>query len=276
MNFRFLYEKILDYKGECLFEEVLLIWIKDNPHLQSWVTNISKVKHSEVKEKISEEDSWELYALSRVLDTLTLKFQTLENNNPNNWDGPKISLKEYIKFAELIGLGIPAIEKYTPLYHEIFEAKKGTSDIEISETLFPPLVLGELLIKRGGVNILCNPDKYNLHLLNNSDIYWVYRRKNRSSHDLSNGWGSNSQWRTSFRFDYNSDEKYHFNVRGKINLNQPGNEDLKNIKLDNFTLPEAIEITINRHFISTQKDDTDLNPYSFRYSCDHKDINQVS
>lgn len=264
LSARDLYNRILDYKGENILNELLIDWVEDNDY-RYYLTQSSTQLSNNINE-IPIEISWELYAFSRVLDILTLGFQPNNNADNSNWLGPKISVSDYVSFAEFLGLKVINKNYYHPFYWEIFEAIEGESDFQIAETYFPPLMLDNLLIKRGGVEITLNLNNYDLDLVNNSTIFWTYRRKNRSYQDLSHGWGSNSQWRTSFRFDFEMEDSYLYNSEGKINLSMPQNSDLKFLKEHNINLQEAIEVTVNRHLITSLKDETEIFPYEFRFS----------
>ncbi len=196
---------------------------------------------------------------------MTLRFQPNKKADGSEWLGPELTLMEYIKFIEAIGLKVINLYEYTPFHHEIFEAVTGEVNFQISKMLFPPVILRGLLIKRGGVVITLNPMSFDLDTVNNSTIYWAYRRKNRKYADLSQGWGSNSQWRTKFRFDFDQGEYYLYNSEGKIDLNSPSQKDIDDLNEGNLSLNEAVEITVNRHFITSKKRDTDLFPYDYKY-----------
>ena len=85
-----------------------------------------------------------------------------------------------------------------------------------------------------------------------------WRTRNRPFQDLSHGWGSNSQWRTSFRRDYRIGQEFHYNVDGKHDLAAPGAtaEDR-----DGLTREERTELLTNRCFVRTTKPHGDLWPY---------------
>ena len=58
------------------------------------------------------------------------------------------------------------------------------------------------MFSRAGVAVCGGKDYIQPEIAMSSTIYWAFRRKYRPYSDLSHGWGSNSQWRTSFRRDY--------------------------------------------------------------------------
>ncbi|MFW2104579.1 hypothetical protein [Acinetobacter guillouiae] len=261
---KFLYfETILDFKAEDFFESVIKKWIVENDY-KNYISNISN-KISGRKNELLQEDIWELYALSRVLDLLTLPFQTDNDADDSDWKGPRITVAEYIEFNNLLGLEITTPFSFKPFNCEIIEAQIGMNDFEIIECNFPAVKLNNLMIKKAGVKILLNPDKFNLNLINKASIYWAFRRKNRKYFDLSQGWGSNSQWRTDLRLDIETENSYIYNVTEKFNLNSPTIELMEELNQQDLELNEAVELTVFRHFMKCTKDDSDLFPYYFRF-----------
>jgi hypothetical protein len=64
-------------------------------------------------------------------------------------------------------------------------------------------VWGELVFSRAAVSVSCHPSFQILEgVADRSRLYVTDRRMRRDVVNLSHGWGSNSRWRTSFRFDY--------------------------------------------------------------------------
>ncbi|GEM_PF-960145 len=257
------FETILDFKAEGFFESVIKKWIVENDY-KNYISNISN-KISGRKNELLQEDIWELYALSRVLDLLTLPFQTDNDADDSDWKGPRITVAEYIEFNNLLGLEITTPFSFKPFNCEIIEAQIGMNDFEIIECNFPAVKLNNLMIKKAGVKILLNPDKFNLNLINKASIYWAFRRKNRKYFDLSQGWGSNSQWRTDLRLDIETENSYIYNVTGRFNLNSPTKELTEELNQQDLELNEAVELTVFRHFMKCTKDDSDLFPYYFRF-----------
>jgi hypothetical protein len=255
---RDLYDEILEYKGCDLFKKVLIPWEEKN-HYKNYLSSLRIVRG------ISQDDNWELYAFSRVLDLLTLRLQPDKNADGSSWLGPEISMTEYLEFIDLLGLEAKYQEDFNPFYCEIFEARVGSDNFKIEKSLFPVIKLKNLVLKRCGIQITVNPKDNNLALINNAKIYWTFRRKNRKYQDLSHGWASNSQWRTGFRIDLETDEKYIYNHHGKYSLNDLTKELVEELKRQNLELNEAIELIRNRQFIECTKDDSDLFPYDFRY-----------
>jgi hypothetical protein len=84
-----------------------------------------------------------------------------------------------------------------------------------------------------------------------SRVYFAYARRNRRTHDPSEGWGSNSQWRTNFRRDYLLDGVRYYNVDGKPK--RKPDEDL--------TEGNRMEMLRYRSFVRCEKEDIDRWPY---------------
>ena len=263
ISIRDLYFKILGFEGKKLYESVLKNWVFDNEY-SNYLSNISNKLQID-KTNLSQEDIWELYALTRVLDILTLQFQTNNNADGSDWLGSQLSISEYIEFATLIGLDITTPKLFNTFDCEIIEIQAGKIDFQISECFFPAVKLKNLMIKRAGMRISLNPANYNLTLINNASIYWTFRRKNRKYLDLSQSWGSNSQWRTDLRLDIETNNSFIYNQKGKFDLNNLTTELIEELSQQNLEIQEAIELTKFRHFIKSTKDDTDLFPYDFKY-----------
>ncbi|GAB4448667.1 MAG: hypothetical protein Fur0028_03780 [Bacteroidales bacterium] len=264
LSIRDLHDKILEFEDEGLYEKVLKIWVAENSY-KNYLSKTFDKLNADKKVDLSQEDIWEFYALTRVLDILTLRFQTNNKADGTDWLGPKFSLSEYIAFIDLIGLESTTPQSFSTFDCEIIEAQEGENDFHISECFFPAVKLKNLIIKRAGVKVLLNPQNYNLTLINNASIYWAYRRKNRKYWDLSQGWGSNSQWRTDLRIDVETKESFIYNLKGKFDLSNLTSELSEELSRQNLELQEAIEITKYRHFIKSTKDDIDLFPYDFKY-----------
>ena len=73
-------------------------------------------------------------------------------------------------------------------------------------------MVGSLLLKRAGVTVLAGAHRIDSTVAATSTLYWAWRRQARPTMDLSGGWGSASQWATSFRRDYVLGAELHYNV----------------------------------------------------------------
>jgi hypothetical protein len=260
---RELYSEILEYKGLKLYEEVLMPWVIENEYQEYLLGYFSEITEAESLE-ISQDDKWELYALSKVLDVLTLRLQ-VDNKVGGEWPGPELSLSEYIDFNELLGLSTGMPKTFHPSDCEIVEAQPGDDDFRVTKHFFPSSRLDNLIIKRAGVGITLSAQQYDLSIANSAVLYWASWRKNRKRKDLSDGWGSNSRWRTDARLDFEAEDRVIYNVGGELNLNSVTAELISELAKWDLTVEDAIELTKFRHFVKSTKDDSDLFPYYFRY-----------
>ena len=257
---RDLYDKILEFEDEAIFERLIKPWIAENNYANQLKDIFEKLAVSDQDPELS----WELYALSRVLDTLTLRLQP-DNAADGDWPGPPVTLPEYTELIALLGLEAITPQSFDAFHCEIMEVRPGTENFKLTECFFPAVKLGGFLIKRAGVSLLISPDTYDPDRINSAIIYWAYRRKNRKYKDLSQGWGGNSQWTTGLRLDSETTGSFAYNPTGKFDLNNPTREVMNELKEQQLEISEAIELVKFRHFITSPGDDTDLFPYDFRY-----------
>lgn len=262
-DMRDLFEKIRDYEGDELFKQLLMPWVEEN-EFHKFIEKVGQLT-ADIDQiaNLPVEISWDLYALSRVLDILTFRFQYAAGEEIASSD-PKITLKEFISFAEAIGLTVKHVQEYHPFYCEIVRAECDEPSFKLLETRFPALMLNHLMIKRAGVIIALHPSEYCIDLVNNATIYWSYWRNCRPSQDQSRGWGSNSQWRTSFRFDVERENGFLYNTQGKFDVGTVNEEAQEELRHYDLSFSEAREITKYRHFITSTKKDNDLYPYSYK------------
>jgi hypothetical protein len=112
---------------------------------------------------------------------------------------------------------------------------------------WPALMLGDMMFSRAGVAVTGGRAHIRKEIAETSTMYWAFRRRNRRIYDLSVGWGSNSQWRTSFRRDYRIARSLYFNVDDAPNdLAQPSPP----ASPDDPPLPARLELLLHRCFIT--------------------------
>ena len=217
------------------------------------------------------------YALSRICDVLVLPFQRGEC-----WFD--LSVEQFADFWQTLGVAASQPRDYHPFWCEIVACENGDDDDappQIQEIFWPALLWGELLICRAGVRLKAGKNWLNADVAASSPLYFASRRFYRARHDLSDGWGGNSQWRTTFRRDYPWNGNYVFNADGALShqaapflANLSAHEWMELLKLprrffasrngDNgdLTLAEREELLVNRCFVRAVKEDTnDFWPY---------------
>ena len=130
------------------------------------------------------------------------------------------------------------------------------------------------MFSRAGVQVFCREGTLNKQVAETSMMYFTYRRGNRRTCDLSQGWGSNSQWRTDFRLDCEGATAFHFHIQGDYQLGEDYVAMLPPYKLeslDDLTMSERIELLIHRCFVTCPKEDTQRWPFSDRYDMQKAD-----
>jgi hypothetical protein len=225
VSWRALYEQICDYEGPDLYRDVLRARSFDEE--RRWLDEFGKRRGSPIPPATPEE-LWELYALSRVVDMLRQRADIAE-------------------FMESLGLQRIEPRPFHPFFHEVVTIAEETTE------LWPGYMLGPLLIARAGCAVKADFPK---EIAERSTLYWAFLRRNRPTNDLSLGWGSNSQWRTSFRRDYLLDGVLHYNVDARP-LAHGMDEDLD--------AEEKLELLRHRCFVRCAKRDDDRWPYSDTY-----------
>ncbi|MFJ5229843.1 hypothetical protein ACIQBJ_08040 [Kitasatospora sp. NPDC088391] len=160
---------------------------------------------------------FELYALSRVADVLALEFQPPYGDGPV-LDGVRMEVAPAERSAFFVRLGmteVGAAGGFDPFLHEIAElvpAEDPDAPIELLDVLWPGLTFGELLFVRAGVRVRAGARVAEPGWADGSPMYWAHRRRGRRPVDLSHGWGSHSQWRTSHRMDFRTADGDRWNV----------------------------------------------------------------
>ena len=262
-DYRGLFDSIHTKDCRPLYAHVLAPWVDAHAAERDWLCSFASRSGSPVP-PAEPEDLWRLYALSRVNEILLLCFQRGRADG-TDWPGLKVSLDEYVWFAESLGLAVAEAQPFSPFYHEIVKVDQADNEeqpVTLLSTFWPCLMLGNMMFSRAGVRVSGGKRFIRKEVAESSTLYWAYRRKNRPYQDLSHGWGSNSQWRTSFRRDYLLGRAVHYNVDRRHDLSRP---ESRSEDRDGLTCEERIELLTNRCFITAMKAHGDLYPYDDRY-----------
>ncbi|MFD9353483.1 hypothetical protein [Streptomyces sp. NPDC060031] len=164
------------------------------------------------------------YALSRVSDALIYTFQPLsppgsdipwahDIHQPECW--PQITRDQYLAAFARLGMAPIGDVAFEPFFHEVVHVEQDEhpeAAVEITGTVWPGLMFGEMLFSRTGVTVRAGARHLVAGIADQSPLHEVFMRRNRETFDGSLAWGSNSQWNTSFRRDYLTDAAYHFAV----------------------------------------------------------------
>jgi hypothetical protein len=256
--FRGLYNDIHNWneQGPSLHWSVLAPWIDSHPSEVLWLTEFAN-RGGDPIPPASFDDLHNLYSLQRVNDIL------MANNFQGEYFGMdrrsfRVSMAEYVEFFVALGMRVVDAPEFSPVVHEIFEVLVDPNDdcpIGVLEQKWPLLMLGNMVFSRAGVVVLGGANHIAKDAAEGSTMYWAFCRNNRPTMDLSVGWGSNSQWRTSFRRDYLIDNYAYLNVDGKEIAE----------RIDDLPEERALELLSHRCLIrSTLDADHEFWPYHDR------------
>jgi hypothetical protein len=79
--YRQLYHSILEYKGEGLFEDVVRPWLFRATEEKRWLDDLRGRARPDLR--MSQEENWRLYALSRIVDLLSIGLPQRDSNGSN-------------------------------------------------------------------------------------------------------------------------------------------------------------------------------------------------
>jgi hypothetical protein len=263
---RTLFDTLSAHNGADAFDDLLEPWLRLAEGRQeiAWLSDFQS-RTSTSWHSANDEDLCRLYAIFRVASLLLLRFQTGRADGTDH-PGPAISVEEYRAFFEGLGFHVPDVDGFHPFYHEIIHVRQSASPaapVKVEDCAWPALMLGSMMFCRAGATVTAGVQHVDQAVAESSTLYWTYRRKDRRCQDQSQGWGSNSQWRTRLRRDYRTDHGYHFNVDAAEPLNDRVGD------VDGIPCPAMIEIVRHRCLVTTKIDDSDLYPY--RYSFEEND-----
>ena len=282
LGFRALYTDILSYRGLRVFDDLLMPRIAPARQLLGTLASHARLPERPAETPVAE--LWQWYALSRVSDRLLIGIQAGDDfyRLPQHreeapplgewWRNSVVTAEQYAEFFAALGLtpfeGLP----FSPFYHEVVEVVEDphlTGGPVVERVFWPGLNFGKMLFARAGVSVRCPPGFYRKDIAENSCLYFAYLRLHRKTQDLSDGWGSNSQWGTKFRRDYDSDGVFRYNVDGRhpLGLKYEASFHPKELRPDDDLTPEErVELLTHRSFVRCHKDDRDCWPYDDTFS----------
>ena len=246
---RELCERVLGYDGMELFRDILEPSI---PGIRDLLIPLGRYRLRPTPEDIPAEDSWAFHALSVLNDYVRLPL--------------RLNKREYLHFFQALGFQPFEGGTFSPVRHEIVEVGNWTQPeegIQLGAGYWPGLMWGELVFSRSAASVSCHPSFQILDgIADRSRLYFTNRRMRRDVVDRSHGWGSNSRWRTPFRFDYEEKDLIVFNLTGTYDLAAP--ERLGGPLDANEELPveQRRELLMHRCFVASKVDGNDRMPWN--------------
>ncbi|HET6762157.1 MAG TPA: hypothetical protein VFH27_00760 [Longimicrobiaceae bacterium] len=236
---------------------MLAPWLRGNDGERRWLEAFARRSGSPVP-PIAPEESWRLYALSRILDLLQLSFAPPVAHPP--WRVATLDRDEHARFVTALGLEMVDRPAFHPFYHEVVTVDalpdEGAAP-ELAGVYWPGCMLGPLVVSRAGCAVRAGRRHMRKEVAERSTLYWAFARNGRRAVDQGLGWGGNSQWRTAFRRDYALDGRLLYNVDARPH---PGGAD------PGLTAAERAELVRHRCFVTCTKPSDDLWPYDLSLS----------
>ena len=222
--------------------EPLGIWPDTYPAELEWIRDLASRTHINPP-PMSQEENWRLYGLSRIVDLLITQVCSKH-----------LQVDCFKRFMTELGCSPMEKQRFDPFYHEIVMCDNNCSDESppmIATHLWPGYMCGQLLIVRSGVSLVCPSRIAVAGIADTSTLYWCHRRLDRPCTDLSVGWGSNSQWSTSFRRDYSIGGTHYFNADGDCTSSD-----------DDLSAAQNLELLRHRCLVTARfNEDGDFFPY---------------
>jgi hypothetical protein len=237
--YRELHDAVTMYDGGDLYSDLVRPWLRRQDGERRWLEAFARRKGSPIP-AATMEDLWQLYALSRIGQRMQLD----------------LTAAQYAELMESMGLTRIEAKAFHPFTHEIVTVDtRGSGGPELVEEYWPGYMLGPMLFARAGCLVAAGPDAMVKEIAEQATMYWAFVRRNRPVHDLSHGWGSNSQWRTDFRRDYLLGGIRYYNVDAT-----PERID------DDLDESERLELLRYRSFVKCARRHDDCFPYDYTHS----------
>lgn len=263
---RELHSLIREFKGQNLYEETIKPWLETDGYIaRNWLKNLRET-HIPPQTPWSRDNSQTLYALSRLIDLFLLSFIP-QPEGTDCWRYPRVTLDEFQKFADELGLETYVRSNFNPFFHEIVEVEQAV-DAQMSpaivKSIWPGLMLGNWIMSRSGCKIKAGANHIRKDVAETSVMYWAYARNHRATQDLSVGWGSNSQWRTDFRQDCKVDATLYYNI-----CESDETKEYKESLVSELSHDARLELVRHRCFVKFCNENPPSNWDPWPYSLEH-------
>src|SRR5688500_1665328 len=188
LPYRQLHDEMLEYEGDALYDDVLAPWLRRQDGERRWLDEM-RGRRGDPVPPISPEESWRLYALSRIVDLLQLSFAPSTPEPSANTAA--IGRDDFAGFMDALGLAPVERAGFHPFFHEIVtvdQLAEEDAPPEVAEVYWPGYTLGPLLISRAGCRVRAGRRHLAKEVAENSTLYWAYARNTRKTQDLGKGW----------------------------------------------------------------------------------------
>ena len=267
-HFYLLYDQLLNYEGQTPYQDVLLPGLDEAQRTLDALRGCGEIHSRHLLQETIVDYLWELYALSRVSDILLLPFQKGDYDE-SSWPGPNLTPEERDSYLISFGMQPIARKAFHPFFHEVVEVVQSSDPAEpitLDTVLWSGFMLGSLMFCRAGVRVRGGRDHIKKEIAERSTLYFTFRRKNRPVSDLSHGWGTNSQWRTTFRRDYVDESYFYYNVGVVTDDSKPLAERDRVSSDGNLAPGERVELLKHRCFVLSETAHENLWPFNDMYS----------
>ena len=259
-TYRALVAELGEYEGEQVYAEILAPWVAENGGEVEWLAALA-ARPGTPFPPVSSGELHRLASLGRVFDALLNQFQLTDSDDPSasGWLSDGLTVPEFVSFAEALGLTAVGEEPFAPFLHEIVSAETSAEagePIAVVGSLWPALMLGEMLVLRGGVRVRGGSDHLDPGLAAQSPLYWSHTRPHRRCVEPPAGRGV-------FRRDYRIGETEYLNVDAADDATHLGPGDGRYWELP----PEGwVELVRHRCNIKALSEDAsvDLDPFDLR------------
>lgn len=251
-TYRALYDALRTPSDGDVVATVIQPWIDANRDERRWLAEVARTESSPqgAWPALGAEDLARLYALSRVLELLL-------------HGRPQMEVAAVGELTQALGMRLVHVASFDPILHEITGVEQvAGAPTTITDRAWPALMLGALVIQRGGVVVRADAGEIDAEVATRSTLYWAHKRRTRPVTDQSAGWGSSSQWRTRFRRDYLLGDMRVFNVDGSLDVRTPTTD----LDREALSVEQRIELLVHRCFVRTRLADDELTPWQERYA----------
>src|ERR1051325_10982714 len=137
--YRELYEKLLWYDGACVYTDLVQPWLSQQDAERAWLDEFSRRCGNPIPTATVEE-SWRLYALSRISDLLLLSFAPRKSDLTKSWELADVTVEQYVHTMSFFGLRRVDRSSFHPFFHEIVivdQTEDSEAPVDLVDEVWP-------------------------------------------------------------------------------------------------------------------------------------------